>query len=60
MGSREDFEEMLTLVNRTQLRPVVDTVRPFAETKAALDRMRDGTQFGKIVLTMDTLPSSRL
>jgi len=61
MGSDEEFGEMLTLIERTQLRPVIDSVRPFSETKDALDRMREGGQFGKLVLTMDAAaPAARL
>jgi D-arabinose 1-dehydrogenase-like Zn-dependent alcohol dehydrogenase len=52
MGSADDMAAMMTLVNRTQLRPVIDSVRPLDEVVAALERMRRGDQCGKLVLTM--------
>lgn len=52
MGSPDDFAEMLAFVNEKQLRSVVDQVFPLAEGNAALKRMRDSEQFGKIVLAI--------
>lgn len=52
MGSPADFRGMLQLVDKHQIRPVVDQVFPLAEGNAALQRMQQGQQFGKIVLTM--------
>lgn len=50
MGTEQDFADMLTLVEEAQLVPVVDQVFPLAEGEAALRRLDDGQQFGKIVL----------
>jgi len=50
MGSPDDFRGMLALFGDGGLRPVVDTVFPIAETGAALRRMDEAAQFGKIVL----------
>jgi len=50
MGSPQDFGEMLQLVNRHQIVPVVDQAFPWSEANQALDRMRHSEQFGKIVL----------
>jgi NADPH:quinone reductase-like Zn-dependent oxidoreductase len=51
MGSHEDFFRMLQTVTANRITPVIDSVRPLAEASAALERMRQGRQFGKIVLS---------
>lgn len=51
MGSDQDFAEMLALVDRLQLRPRIDVVFPLKDAAMALDRMKEGLQFGKIVLS---------
>ncbi len=50
MGNDEDFRGMLDLVNTHRIQPVIDQVFPLREGVAALDRMDQGLQFGKIVL----------
>jgi zinc-binding alcohol dehydrogenase/oxidoreductase len=50
MGSDQDFEEMLTLVQKHKIKPVVDHVFPLDKAVEAFDRMKAGAQFGKIVL----------
>jgi NADPH:quinone reductase-like Zn-dependent oxidoreductase len=50
MGTDHDFAEMLALVDRLQLKPRIDAVFPLHEAALALDRMKEGAQFGKIVL----------
>ena len=50
LGSPEDFEAMLRLVNRVRLRPVVDIVFPLDSVNEAIERIRSCSQFGKIVL----------
>lgn len=50
MGTDQDFAEMVSLVEQHQLVPAIDQTFPFAEAEAALRRMDDGLQFGKIVL----------
>ena len=52
MGTREDFEGAYELVKRGRALPVVDSVRPLAEARAAHERMEAGDQFGKLVLTV--------
>lgn len=51
MGSEQDFDAMLALVNDKQLVPVVDKVFPLAEGEAALRYLEAGQQLGKVVLT---------
>jgi NADPH:quinone reductase-like Zn-dependent oxidoreductase len=50
MGTDQDFAEMLALVDRLQLKPRIDTVFPLKDAGLAFDRMKEGIQFGKIVL----------
>ena len=52
MGTRDDFEAAYELVKSGRAKPVVDSVRPLAETRAAHERMEAGEQFGKLVLTI--------
>jgi len=52
MGSREDWRRMVEAVSRARLRPVVDTVIPLEEGRAAYERMERAEQFGKIVLAI--------
>ena len=53
VGSRETFEVMNRAIALHQLRPVVDRVFPFAESRAALEHMAGQSHFGKIVVRMD-------
>lgn len=50
VGSRTMFEDMCKAIAAHGIRPVVDKVFPWEETRAALEAMRDGAHFGKIVL----------
>jgi zinc-binding alcohol dehydrogenase/oxidoreductase len=50
MGSPKEFEAMLAMVNKYQIKPIVDTVFPLKDGRAALKYMDDSKQFGKIVL----------
>jgi NADPH:quinone reductase-like Zn-dependent oxidoreductase len=50
MGTRSDFEAAYELVKSGRARPVVDSVLPLSEARAAHERLEAGEQFGKIVL----------
>jgi NADPH:quinone reductase-like Zn-dependent oxidoreductase len=52
MGTKTDFEGAYELVKSGRARPVVDSVYPLAEARAAHERLEAGEQFGKIVLTV--------
>ncbi|MEO6039045.1 MAG: zinc-binding dehydrogenase [Saprospiraceae bacterium] len=52
MGTPADFAAMLDFVAEREIVPVVDRVLPLAEGNAALDRLANGEQFGKVVLEM--------
>ena len=50
MGTKADFEGAYELVASGRARPVIDSVFPLAEARAAHERMESGEHFGKIVL----------
>jgi len=52
MGSQDEFRGMVAAVSAAKLKPVVDTVFPLADARAAQERMERGEQFGKIVLNV--------
>lgn len=53
MGNDVEFGDMLKFVEKHQLRPVIDSVRPLADAQEAYDRMNAGQQLGKLVLSID-------
>jgi len=52
MGTGEDFAGAYELVASGRAQPVVDTVLPLEEIRAAHERLEAGEQLGKIVLTI--------
>jgi NADPH:quinone reductase-like Zn-dependent oxidoreductase len=50
MGTKAELLEVVPYLRMGQLRPVVDRVYPLSEIRAAVQRMLDREQFGKIVL----------
>jgi zinc-binding alcohol dehydrogenase/oxidoreductase len=52
MGSPEDFEAMVNFIDKHKIIPVVDSVFELRDGNAALKKMEDGKQFGKIVLAI--------
>ena len=50
MASRAEFEEMLRVAFRGDLRPVIDVVLPLDRAREAHERLEAGGQFGKVVL----------
>jgi zinc-binding alcohol dehydrogenase/oxidoreductase len=53
MGSPRDFQQMLSLVEKHRIRPVIDRVFPLAEGNEAIQMMKVSPQFGKYVLSID-------
>ena len=51
MASRGEFEAVMRLVLRGEMRAVVDVVWPLDRAREAHERLERGGQFGKIVLT---------
>ncbi len=50
MGTKEDFEKVLGLVEKGKLRPIIDKVFPLKDAAEAQRRMVEGRHIGKIVL----------
>lgn len=51
MGTPDEFEAMLKLVSDHQIVPVIDEVFTMADAQKAFDKMKNSSQFGKLVLT---------
>jgi NADPH:quinone reductase-like Zn-dependent oxidoreductase len=51
MANRKEFREVMGQLFAGRLRAIVDRTFPLAETAAALEWLRAGRQFGKIVVT---------
>jgi NADPH:quinone reductase-like Zn-dependent oxidoreductase len=50
MGTKAELLRVSSYLRTGQLRPVVDRVYPLSEIRAAVQRLLDRQQFGKIVL----------
>ena len=50
LGSREDFRQLLSFLDATQIHPIIDRTFPLSEARDAQQRMEEARQFGKIVL----------
>jgi NADPH:quinone reductase-like Zn-dependent oxidoreductase len=50
MGNKQEFEQVLKLVSRKKLKPVIDKVYPLKDARKALEKMDQGKHLGKIVL----------
>ena len=50
LGTLAEYAEIVRRLGRGELRPVVDRVYPLAEARAALERLAEGGQFGKIAI----------
>ena len=52
MGTKEEFEQILKLVNEGKLKPIIDTVFPLKDAVKALRRLKESKQTGKIILEL--------
>ncbi len=52
MSNQREFREVMNLVFRGELKPVIDVVLPLERAREAHARLEQGEQFGKIVLTV--------
>jgi NADPH:quinone reductase-like Zn-dependent oxidoreductase len=50
LGSREEFRQVLSFLEVSQIRPIIDRQFPLKDAAAAHQRMEEARQFGKIVL----------
>jgi NADPH:quinone reductase-like Zn-dependent oxidoreductase len=52
MGTRDELRELLSLLEVTGTRPLIDTTMPLAQARDGFAAMAEGTVFGKIVFTL--------
>ncbi len=52
MSNQREFREVMNLVLRGDLKPIIDGVYPLERAREAHARLESGEQFGKIVLTV--------
>jgi zinc-binding alcohol dehydrogenase/oxidoreductase len=52
MGSPDEFEAMLSFVQKHRIVPIVDSVFPLKDGARAFEKLNLGGQFGKVVLTI--------
>jgi NADPH:quinone reductase-like Zn-dependent oxidoreductase len=52
LGTREEFRQVLNFIVVSKTKPVIDRVFPLKHADKAQQRLEDGQQFGKIVLSM--------
>ena len=52
LGDLSEFRQLIAFVEKTGLRPVIDSTYPMEQIHAALDRLEAGEQFGKVVLSL--------
>ncbi|NIO10602.1 MAG: zinc-binding dehydrogenase [Deltaproteobacteria bacterium] len=50
LGSRQEFQQLLSFCSTSGVRPIIDQTFPLKEAAAAQQRLEEGKQFGKIVL----------
>ena len=50
MGNNEEFRQMVNLFEKHRIRPVLDRSYPLEQAAEAFNRMKEGRQFGKIIL----------
>ena len=53
MGTRQELVDLLSFLDATGLRPLIDGTWPMGEAPAAFARLEAGDVFGKLVLTND-------
>ncbi|HEY2286344.1 MAG TPA: zinc-binding dehydrogenase, partial [Streptosporangiaceae bacterium] len=52
MGTREELARLLTFLEQTGVRPVIDRTLPLAQARDGFAAMLGGDVFGKIVFTV--------
>ena len=50
MGSHDDFDKVLELLKKKEIRPVIDSIISLSDGKNGYERMNSGKHFGKIVI----------
>ncbi len=49
MGSDQEFSEMIAFVGKNQIRPIVDSIRPFSKIADSFQDVTKPNKVGKIV-----------
>jgi NADPH:quinone reductase-like Zn-dependent oxidoreductase len=52
LGSREEFRQVISFLNTTRIKPLIDSVFPLEDAASAQRHLEQARQFGKIVLRM--------
>lgn len=52
MGTRDELDALLALLEISGVRPLIDDVRPLADARTSFERLMQGEVFGKLVLTV--------
>jgi D-arabinose 1-dehydrogenase-like Zn-dependent alcohol dehydrogenase len=50
MGTPQELADLMSLMARTGVRPLIDSVIPFSEVRTAFEKLHTGDVFGKLVL----------
>jgi len=50
MGTPQELADLMALMARTGVRPVIDSVIPFSKARDAFEKLHSGDVFGKVVL----------
>jgi NADPH:quinone reductase-like Zn-dependent oxidoreductase len=53
MANRKEFVQVMQLIFKGKLKPVVDSVYPLHQAARAYQHLLDGKQFGKVVINME-------
>jgi len=53
MGTKEEFEQVLKLIEAGSLKPIIDKMFPLKDADKALKRLEESKQMGKIVLKIN-------
>jgi NADPH:quinone reductase-like Zn-dependent oxidoreductase len=52
VGHREAFEQFVTFLETTKIKPVIDRVFAFDEAREAYAHMASGAHFGKVIVSI--------
>ena len=53
VGPVEDLQAMVSAITASKMRPVIDRVFPFEDSKKAFAYMAEGKHFGKLAIAID-------
>ncbi|GAB3870488.1 hypothetical protein GCM10027610_132350 [Dactylosporangium cerinum] len=50
MGTPDELADLMALLAKTGVRPIIDSVIPFSDARSAFEKLHSGDVFGKVVL----------